>query len=211
MLAVFSMLVSDMHTIPDLILALPENTAQGATLPAGIEFPYLITGLLAGPIMVIAISLFGAGFIGAWQITREKLAFFSGIAAFGYGAAAIFAAFADIHYAAAVAALQANGDLNLLTIPGTVRGISALLMGVIGGLVMTICMGLYFRKRGHRTGFVGAALALTAIIAGILVKTLALWFLPYYMMGAFLILMGIKSVGITLMSLALYQQIKPNR
>jgi len=84
-LSIFSILVSDMHTVPDLILRLAQGSANKIIIPRGLEFPYWVTGIAAGPILVVSIYLFGLGFIGAWKKTGEKTAQISGIVALIYG------------------------------------------------------------------------------------------------------------------------------
>jgi len=58
-------------------------------------------------------------------------------------------------------------------------------------------------------GRTGALPALTTIAAGIFVKTLAMWIWPYELMTAFLLLMCVKSVGLALTSVQLYEQATP--
>ena len=205
-LSIFAVLISDMHTISDLILTLIQNGDNQVILPNGIEFPYWVTGVAASPILVTSIFLFGIGFIGAWKKTGERMAIISAVVAFIYATTHIFAALADIQYAKAVEILQVSGDLSGLAFPGMLRGVSALIIGITGGFIMTSCMAIYFHRSKNSIGKAGALLALVAIFIGIFVKTLALWFLPYEMMVAFLLLMCLKSVGITFMSGALYQQ-----
>lgn len=204
--SVFAMLVSDMHTASDLVLTLFQNTDNQAVLPSGVEFPYWVTGVAASPILVVSIFLFGLGFIGAWKKTGNRMAQISAVAAFIYAAIEVFAGIADIQYARAVELLQITGDLSGLAFPGLLRGISALIIGITGGLIMTSCIAIYLHQSKNRIGKIGALLAIISIFIGILVKTSALWFLPYEMMVAFLLLMGLKSVGIVLISGALYQQ-----
>ncbi len=204
--SIFAMLVSDMHTIPDLLLTFIQNDGKQAALPQGIDFPFWVTGAAVSPILVVSIFLFGLGFWGAWKKTGERMAQISAIVAFIYSFAEIAAAFADIQYAKAIQALQVTGDINVLASPGLLRGISALIIGITGGLIMLSCMAIYFHRSKNQIGKTGALVAITSIFIGIIVKTLALWFLPYEMMVAFLLLMGLKSVGLIFISGALYQQ-----
>ena len=205
-LFIFAVLISDMHTVSDLVLTLIQNSDNQVVMPNGIEFPYWVTGVAASPVLVKSIFLFGVGFIGAWKKTGERMALISAVVAFIYATTHIFAALADIQYAKAVEILQVSGDLSGLAFPGMLRGVSALIIGITGGFIMTSCMAIYFHRSKNSIGKAGALLSITAIFIGIFVKTLALWFLPYEMMVAFLLLMCLKSVGITFMSGALYQQ-----
>jgi hypothetical protein len=204
--AICSTLVSDMHTVADLVLDVAKNSGAAMKLMRGLEFPFWMTGVVAGPVVAVSAFLFGLGFIGARQRGRDTMATLSAAAAFVYCAAEIFAAVADVHYARAIEGLQIVGDMGRLNGPGTLRGISALAVGVIGGIVMTFFIAMHFQARRIRIGKVGALLALASVLTGILVKTLSLWLWPYELMAAFLVLMGLKSVGIALISGALYQE-----
>lgn len=102
--------------------------------------------------------------------------------------------------------LQHTGDLNLLTSPGWLRGISTLLLDIIGGIILTACMVVYFHRTKNQLGKTGASLAIFAVAFGILAKTMTLWVFPRELMTTFLLLMGLKGLGTVLISGALYEQ-----
>lgn len=202
-LAIFSVIVEDMHTVVDLILALGGETL---ILPEGFAFPFQVTGLVVNPILAIAGIVFGLGLIGAWRKTGERTAQWAGLAAILYGVAQGVAAVADIRYARALEALQAGMAVSVLAGPGLWRGISALLLGLTGGLILSALLLIYFRRTENTLGKTGAVIVLITVAIGIVVKTLSLWLYPAALMTVFLLVMALKSVGLVFISGALYQQ-----
>ena len=205
-LAIVSVLVSDMHAVPDLVLTLAQNSANRVILPEGFAFPYWLAGVVGEPILVLSIFAFALGLVGAWRKTGERSAKIASIVAFIYAAERVFWAIADVQYARAVEALLTTGDMTSLTLPGMLKGIIALVDGITAGIILALFLTIYFSRTKTRLGEVGGMLVLIAVSAGIVVKTASLWVWPYQLITAFLLSMVAKSVGIALMSSALYQQ-----
>lgn len=205
-IAIVAVLLSDMHSVPDLVITLAQGRGNVIVLPEGFTFPYWLAGAVGEPILIISIFVFGLGFIGAWRKIGEKTAKTAGIIAFIYGAERIFEAIATVKYAIDVESVRATGDLTSLIFPGMLKGMSALITGITGGIILASLIAIYFSRTGIKLGKIGGLLVIITVATGILVKTLSLWIWPYGMTAAFLLLMCTKSMGIAFMSIALYQQ-----
>ncbi|MBO3842869.1 MAG: hypothetical protein FGF48_10735, partial [Candidatus Brockarchaeota archaeon] len=90
------------------------------------------------------------------------------------------------------------------------KGISVLIAGIIGGIVLASFIALYFSRTGVKMGKIGGLLVVITVAVGIPVKALATWILPYVLTGAFLLLMVLKSLGLVFVIIALYQQAVSN-
>ncbi len=205
-LAVVAVLVSDMHSVPDLVITVAQRRGNMITLPEGLAFPYWVAGAIGEPVLIVSIVIFGLGFLAAWRQTGERAAKAAAIVAFVYAAERIFWMAATLNYAVAVGTVQATSDLSSLALPGMLKGIAALIAGITAGIVMASFLMVYFSRTGIALGKTGGLLVVLAVPVGIVVKTLTLWVWPYEMTVIFMLSMGAKSVGIALMSIALYQQ-----
>lgn len=205
-LAVVSVLVSDMHAVPDLIITLAQGKGNTISLPEGFAFPYQLAGAVGEPILIMSILLFGLGFFGAWKKTGRKSAKTASVIAFFYAITRIFEAIITLNYATAVESARTTGDLNILELPGMLLGIGAAFTGITGGIVLASCIAVYFSHVGIKLGKIGGLIVVTAVATGMVTKTLSLWVWPYALTAAFVILMCAKSVGIAFISNSLYRQ-----
>lgn len=203
-LAAFSLVVSDLHAIGDLLLT---NLAGGpaTAFPLGFSAMYRITAFVGWPLVAIAGALLALGFFSIGRQDGRRSSLVAGGAAGVYAVTSVWAASADARYAAALDLLSVSGDWQVLTAAAWHRGLSAMVIGLVGGIVMTASAALMFRSFSRRTGSAGAVLALAAIGAGIAVKFLAGTVYPVPLTAAFLLLMGLKSVGLCLIGTALLQ------
>ncbi len=205
-IAVVGTFVGDMHSVPDLVITLAQGRGNVIVLPEGFAFPYWLAGTVGEPILIISIFIFGLGFIGAWRKTGEKTAKIAGIIAFIYSAERIFLAIATVKYAIGVESVRATGDLTSLVFPGMLKGISALVAGVLA-VILASFVSIYFSRMGIKLGKIGGLLLAITVAMGMGIQVaLSLWIWPYGMTAAFLLLMCTHSVGIAFMSIALYQQ-----
>lgn len=208
--SVISLLISDLHTVADFLITRVQGGSILTALPSGLEFLFYFTGCIASPILAVSLIVFGAGFLALYKQNAQHIAFICAVLIFISAVTALFSGFADLRYALAVSSAYAIGATSISIDAGVLRGISALIEGLIAGLALPITLYVFFKRGGNRIGKAGTAITLFGVLIGIAAKYLALWVMPVLMLALFLILMAIKSVGFILISAGLFMQSASN-
>jgi len=139
----FSVLISDMHTVADIIIFASNGSYHF------MQLPIYITGFIAGPIVVVSLNFFGIGFRNCWKKDQSKISKLISVVIFVYAFTQLLLCFADIHYANTIATHSNTTAMDLLIVAGTLRGFAALLVGVIGGIVLIPLFMIYFRRKNN--------------------------------------------------------------
>lgn len=208
--SVISLFISDLHTVADFLISRVQGDSVLSALPAGLEYLFYFTGCIASPILAVSLIVFGVGFLALYKQNAQNIALVCAVLIFISAASALFSGFADLRYALAVSSAYAAGTTSISINAGILRGISALIEGLIAGLALPITLYVFFKRGGNRIGKTGTVITLFGVILGIAVKSLALWVMPVLMLALFLLLMAIKSVGFILISAGLFIQSASN-
>ena len=198
--AIVSVLVSDMHTVSDLIIQ--GAIAQDALIPLEICFPYQVSGYIGQPLLGVFVIGFGLTWYLLFVKNKKKLVWFASITLIIWGITGFVAAIADILYADAIVSFINDFDSSVLIIPGYIRGISALVIGLLGGVVFTTLALIHFGQNKNNLGITGSVIMIISVIIGIPLKAFSSSHNPALLMGVFLGMMVCKSIGLSLIAIA---------
>ncbi len=176
-------------------------------IPIEVCFPYKVSGYIGNPILGIFIIVLGLTFYLLFRKNNNKTTLFASISLIMWGFTGFIAAIGDSLYANAVLKFINGADISVLIVPGYVRGLSALIIGILGGIVFSILTLVNFKKNNNYLGVAGAVIMIISVIIGIIVKTYSIYQNQWLLMGIFLVMMIFKSIGLTLISIAIRKEL----
>lgn len=204
-MAITSVILPVLHAIPDLGVIQSQLTHSPLSLSYETVFSYWIAGVVMEPILMISFSVFGLYFFLEERETHQKIGRFIGGVCVLYILGRIFWAYSTLNYFNIISQHLNTSQLDVLLIPGMLKGISALIGGFFA-IMLTVFLYKYFSvlKDGYSFfGRLGALIILISTLTAIVVKTLAMWYFPYAFTILFIIALAIKSIGINFIGIAL--------
>jgi hypothetical protein len=205
-MAIVSLLVSALHSMPDVAITLARNGAITSFPPTMLSFPYWVAGTVGDPIVIVTAAVVGIGLLAAARRTGQRTARSAAYGAFCYAGVRAVWAITTILYASALGNLTPGSNLSDLASLALLKGLAGAAVGITGGLVMASFLLLYFARTKVYVGKTGALLIMMSVPFAMLSKASSGFLWTYVMAALSLILMAVKSIGIGMMSVALWQQ-----
>jgi hypothetical protein len=205
-LAVGATLVSDMHGIGDWFV----SSFQKANVPLKptktFGAPYLASGYLGEPLLILSIILFAMGFYGAWLKYHRTLALVIVIVGALYVLERIFWAYVTINFSHAINSLPAIEDYQVLKNAGFLKGLGALFGGIIGGFLFSTLITIFFFLINNTYGKIGGLIVIISMLVGMPAKILFMKNISFRLVSIFFFSMVIKNIGIIFMGLGLFTE-----
>ena len=202
-LAAAATLVSDMHGMGDLFISslqvknLPLNPAQIYAAP------YNIAGRFGEPLLILSIALVVAGLWGCWQKYHIPVALFAMIIGCLYILERVFWSYVTVNFANSIMAYSSITDYTVLSRAGLLKGIGALLGGLIGGFGFTSALTLLFLRIHNPYGIAGGLIVLATMLIGMPAKLYFMDHVSPVVLTIFILSMVIKNFGIVFMGVGL--------
>jgi len=205
-LATSATLVSDMHGIGDWFVS--SLQVRKYTLnPAPIYgTPYTITGYFGEPLLIISIAMLTTGLYGSWLKYHKPIALVAVIIGILYILERIFWSYVTINFANSIQSHPMINDYTILTKAGFLKGLGALLGGLIGGFGFSIALTLLFFSLRNPYGIAGGLIVITAMLIGMPAKIYFMNHVSTAVLTTFIISMVIKNIGIIFMGVGLLRE-----
>jgi len=196
LLAFSMMMVSDFHSIGDLVLS---SSLKNGTINAvsQISFAYYFTGIVAQPLMIVSLIVLLFGVRKNCLLKKERITF--GVIYSLWLLLELVCSIYDIKYGYVVSHPELNNFSEELVQIATVRGIANLFVALVGGFFLSFFLFSKFRHSKNKLGVLSVIIFFFTIIVSILVKVLSIFFYPQLFMAVFILLMCIKSVAFVYM------------
>jgi hypothetical protein len=202
-LATAATLVSDMYGMGDWFVA----SLQIRKLPLSpapiYGAPYTIAGYFGEPLLIIFIAMLTAGLYGSWLKFHKPVAFIAMMIGLLYILERIFWSYATINFANSLQSYPVINDYAALTQAGFLKGLGALLGGLIGGFGFSIALTLFFFSIRNPYGLVGGLIVVATMLLGMPAKLYFMNHVSSTVLTAFIISMVIKNFGIVFMGVGL--------
>jgi len=205
-LATAATLVSDMHGIGDWFIS-SLQIRKIALDPASIyASPYTIAGYFGEPLLIISIAMLTAGLYGSWLKYHQPIALIATIVGILYILERVFWSYVTINFANRIQIHSVISDYTLLTQAGFLKGMGALLGGLIGGFGFSTVLTLLFFSLRNPYGIAGGLIVLATMLIGMPAKIYFMNHVSSTVLIIFIISMVIKNFGIILMGVGLLQE-----
>ena len=205
-LATAATLVSDMHGIGDWFIS-SLQIRKIALDPASIYVaPYTIDGYFGEPLLIISIAMLTVGLYGNWLKYHQPIALIATIVGILYILERVFWSYVTINFANSIQIHSVISDYTLLAQAGFLKGLGALLGGLIGGFGFSIALTVLFFNIRNPYGVAGGLIVLATMLIGMLVKIYFMSHVSSTVLTIFIISMVIKNFGIILMGVGLLQE-----
>lgn len=202
-LATAATLVSDMHGIGDWFVS-SQQTAKNMLSPAPIYgAPYTIAGYFGEPLLILSIAMLTVGLYGIWLKHHTTIALIAVGVGILYVLERVFWAYVTANFAHAIQSQSAISDYAILTQAGFLKGIGALLGGLIGGFGFSIALTALFFSLGNPYGTAGGVIVIAAMLIGMPAKIYFMDHVSAAVLTIFIISMVIKNFGIVFMGVGL--------
>lgn len=202
-LAVAATLVSDMHGVGDWFVSsmqvknLPLNPAEIYSTP------YVIAGRFGEPLLIIAIAMVLAGLLGCWQKYHIPVARVAMTIGCLYILERVFWSYVTVNFANSILNHSIISDYTILTKAGLLKGIGALLGGLIGGFGFTTVLTLLFYRIHNPFGIAGGLIVLATMLIGMPAKIYFMDHVSSIVLTIFILCMVVKNFGIVFMGVGL--------
>lgn len=202
-LATTATLVSDMHGIGDWFIA--SLQARNLALnPAPIfATPYTIAGYFGEPLLIFSIAMLNVGLYGSWLKTHQPIALIAMIIGILYLLERVFWSYVTTHFANSIQVHSIITDYTLLMQAGFLKGLGALLGGLIGGLGFSTVLTIFFFSLRNPYGMAGGLIVIAAMLIGMPAKIYFMDHVTSTVLTIFIISMLIKNFGIVFMGVGL--------
>jgi len=202
-LATAATLVSDMHGMGDWYIS-SLQMGKIALNPAKIyATPYLIAGFFGEPLLIISIAMLTTGLFGCWLKYGKTIALVAVIIGVLYILERVFWSYTSVNFAQNIQIHQSIENYSVLQQAGLLKGIGALLGGLIGGFGFTTVLTLFFVSIRNPYGIAGGLIILLAMIVGMSAKIYFMNHVSLPVLTIFMISMVIKNFGIVFMGVGL--------
>lgn len=205
-LATAATLVSDMHGISDWFIS-SLQVKKYALNPASIyATPYTIAGYFGEPLLILSIAMLTVGLYGSWLKYHEPIALIAVIVGILYILERIFWSYATINFANSIQSHPVINDYTMLTQAGFLKGLGALLGGLIGGFGFSTALTILFFTIRNPYGITGGLIVLAAMLIGMPAKIYFMNHVSSAVLNIFIISMVIKNFGIVFMGVGLFTE-----
>jgi hypothetical protein len=202
-LATAATLVSDMHGLGDWYIS-SLQVKNIALDPAKIfATPYQIAGFFGEPLLIISIAMMTSGLYGCWLKYGKAVALVAVAIGILYLLERIFWSYTSLNFAQNIQIHTRIEDYSVLKQAGLLKGIGALLGGVIGGFGFTTVLTLFFTSIRNPYGIAGGLIILLAMIIGMSAKIYFMNHVSPVVLTVFMISMVIKNFGIVFLGVGL--------
>ena len=202
-LATAATLVSDMHGIGDWFVS-SFQVRKYALDPAPIfATPYTIAGYFGEPLLILCIAMLTVGLYGSWLKHHHSIALIAVVIGILYILERVFWSYVTINFANSIQILPAINDYTQLTHAGFLKGLGALLGGLIGGFGFSIALTLLFFSIRNPYGIAGGLIVLATMLIGMPAKIYFMNHVSSTVLTIFIISMVIKNFGVILMGVGL--------
>lgn len=202
-LATVATLVSDMHGIGDWFVA-SQQTAKNALNPATLYgTPYTIAAYVGEPLLIVSITLLTVGLYGIWLKYHTPIALIAVIVGVLYALERVFWGYVTANFASAIQAQATISDYTVLTQAGFLKGMGALLGGLIGGFGFSIALTVLFFSLGNPYGSAGGLIVIATMLIGMSAKIYFMDHVSSAVLTTFILSMVIKNFGIIFMGVGL--------
>ena len=205
-LATAATLVSDMHGIGDWFVS-SLQVRKYALDPAPIfATPYTIAGYFGEPLLILPIAMLGVGLYGCWLKYHHSSALIAAIVGILYILERVFWSYVTINFANSIQIHPSIEDYTLLTQAGFLKGLGALLGGLIGGFGFSTALTSLFFSIRNPFGIAGGLIVLATMLIGMPVKIYFMNHVSSTVLTIFILSMVIKNFGIVLMGVGLLRE-----
>lgn len=202
-LATAATLVSDMHGLGDWFIS-SLQIRKLALNPAPIySAPYTIAGYFGEPLLILSIAMLTAGLYGGWLKYHKPIALIAMIVGLLYILERVFWSCVTTNFANSIKIHPTITDYTVLTQAGFLKGLGALLGGLVGGFGFSIALtGLFFSLR-NPYGLVGGLMVIATMLIGMPAKIYFMNHVSSTVLTLFILSMVIKNFGIVFMGVGL--------
>lgn len=205
-LATTATLVSDMHGLGDWFIA-SLQTRNYALNPAAIyAAPYLIAGYFGEPLLIISIAMLNAGLYGSWLKFHQPIAIIAVIVGILYLLERIFWGYVTTHFGNIIQIYPTLTDYTVLTLAGFLKGMGALLGGLIGGFGFSTTLTILFFSLRNPYGMAGGLIVLAAMLIGMFAKIYFMNHVSSAVLTTFIVSMVVKNFGIVFIGVGLLKE-----
>ena len=202
-LATAATLVSDMHGVGDWFIS-SFQMEKIALDPARIfGTPYNIAGFFGEPLLIFSIAMLTTGLYGCWLKYGKTIALIAVIIGILYILERVFWSYTSVNFAHSIQIYPRIEDYSVLKQAGFLKGMGALLGGVIGGFGFTTVLTLLFASIRNPYGIAGGLIILLAMIVGMSAKIYFMNHVSSTVLTVFILSMVIKNFGIVFMGVGL--------
>lgn len=205
-MATSATLVSDMHGIGDWFIS-SFQTRKLALNPAPIfSAPYKIAGFFGEPLLIFSIALLTVRLYGCWQKYHKPIAMIAVIIGVLYILERLFWSYVTTNFASNILQHTIINDYTVLKQAGFLKGMGALLGGLIGGFGFSTVLTILFFNLRNPYGIAGGLIILSAMLLGMPAKLYFMTHVSSTVLIIFIISMVIKNFGITLTGVGLIME-----
>lgn len=205
-LATAATLVSDLHGIGDWYIS-SFQARKVALDPAPIfAAPYTIAGYFGEPLLILSIAMLNVGLYGSWLKNHQPIALIAMFVGIMYILERIFWSYVTIHFANSIQVHAIITDYKVLTQAGFLKGLGALLGGLIGGFGFSTVLTLFFFSLRNPFGMAGGLIVLATMLIGMPAKIYFMDHVNSTVLTIFIISMLIKNFGIVFMGVGLLME-----
>lgn len=202
-LAVAATLVSDMHGIGDWFVS-SQQTAKNALSPAPIyATPYAIAGYFGEPLLIVSIALLTVGLYGIGLKVHTPVALIAVVVGVLYIVERVFWGYVTTNFAHAIQSQPLVSDYAVLKQAGLLKGIGALLGGLIGGFGFSIALTWLFFSLGNPYGIAGGLIVIVSMLIGMPAKIYFMDHVSSAVLTVFMLSMVVKNFGIIFIGVGL--------
>ena len=209
-LPVSATLVSDMHGVGDWYIA-SLQTKEYPLNPASIYGArYWLAGYIGEPLLILSIALFTVGFYGSWLKYHKPISLLVVGVGVLYMLERVFWSYATVNFQRAIQVWPVIQDYSVLTQAGQIKGMAALLGGLIGGFAFSIVITIFYFSVHNRYGQIGGLMVIITMLIGMPAKILFASHVETWLLTVFMTSMVLKNFGIAFMGMGLLTEaLKP--
>jgi hypothetical protein len=205
-MATSATLVSDMHGIGDWFISSFQVRKLDLNPAPIFSAPYKIAGYFGEPLLITSIALLTVGLYGCWLKYHKPVAMIAVIIGVLYILERLFWSYVTINFATSIQTHTIINDYTVLKQAGFLKGLGALLGGLIGGFGFSTVLTILFFHLGNPYGIAGGLIVLSAMLIGMPAKIYFMTHITSPVLIIFIISMVIKNFGIILMGVGLIME-----
>jgi len=165
--------------------------------------PYTVAGYFGEPLLIFSIAMLALGLYGSWLKYHKAIALIAVIIGILYMLERVFWSYVTINFSNSIQIHPVINDYTLLTQAGFLKGLGALLGGLIGGFGFSIALTVLFFGLRNPFGIAGGLIVIAAMLIGMPVKIYFINHVSSAVLITFIVSMVIKNFGIIFMGVGL--------
>ncbi len=205
-MATSATLVSDMHGIGDWFISSLQTRKLDLNPTLIFSAPYKIAGYFGEPLLIFSIALLTVGLYGCWLKYQKPVAMVAVIIGVLYILERVFWSYVTNNFANNILFHQVISDYSVLRQAGFLKGLGALLGGLIGGFGFSTVLTILFFNLRNPYGIAGGFIVLCMMLIGMPAKIYFMTHISSPVLTIFIISMVLKNFGITLMGVGLIME-----